>query len=155
MLTVSGGEALSHGNSGHSLEAREHCYKYDLLDPAQQAHFIEAIGAAKDEYLLAFSESNADLVKDTAPDSNFDAITLPNLRATHLSFAAIPVTIEEVDQCFDSFIKDPKFAEIVGNQSLEEQFRAFKVARASCGVEETEASHAAIAAFSQELGLSA
>jgi hypothetical protein len=129
--------------------------EYQQLTIDQRQLYIEAIRVVKDEFLAAFSEINADLAKVTLPDNSLENATFPNVRETHLSFAAMVTTIEEVDKCFHNFCSDSKFSDILRGSSLEEQFRAFKVARAACGIEETEQTATVIDGYAKMFGLAA
>lgn len=129
--------------------------EYQQLTMDQRGLYIEAIRVTKEEFLTAFSEINADLTQALLPDIGLESATLPNIREAHLSFAAMPTTIEEADRCFHNFCTDSKFSELLQGSSLQEQFRAFKVARAAYGIPETEQTTTVIAEYAKMFGLAA
>jgi hypothetical protein len=115
---------------------------YARLPEDAKAAFIQAIRDAEGEFLLAYSSMTV------------EALAVPsNSRATIQAFTAMPETIDEVNSCFDSFIRDEKFADSLQGYSRKEQFLAFKIARRAAGVVESPATQQAIDLYSEEFGL--
>jgi hypothetical protein len=118
---------------------------YHGLSKTGKEKYMDAILATKEEFLTAFGAMTVE------PDFS----TLSVAREASLSFSAMPSTLDEVNACFDSFLKDDRFAGVIGGRSLKEQFFAFTVARATLGVVESKESAAAISQYAVEFGLCA
>lgn len=116
---------------------------YRRLDSKAQEIYIEAVRAAAPEYLIAFSAVS------TEP-----GLVMPApVREGSLSFAAMPKTLEEVYECFNSYCADAEVAKILAGKSPKVQFSAFKEARRLSGIVETPETTQAINEFAAAFDL--